>query len=627
MATLEKENRPSITSNAIVHKYSELEDKERVGQMGGVLLHIDRMRDLQPATQPSSKLSKPILQISHHESETVLYTTPPCEDPINPELNQEAYIYGVEHDEILLVQVLVGPEMDVVLGSTFHKVDFNHPFDGTLHLQGSPFGIEPSVDVRMTPITPKENTAAEADKPGLVCSFPRDEMLGLGYYVAEQGKENEPQRKQIEMKVSRDLGNSMHWNTLGSMAGGTVGGKKYNEIECYEKAIEHDENNTQAWNNLAGCGGGAQYSEKECWEKCLTFEVTAALLNSLGVAGGGRVSDRDLDTKECYEEALKTNINYVLAWNNLANNGGGVVNGTLYSTEECLGQSIKRDPSNAQAFNNLGVLGGKLGDEQLDPQKCYEKAVELDPFYACAWNNLGVAVGARDKIKAQQCFQKAAELKPGESEYWNNLGIIGGGIVNERNYDSSECFLKATDLGPVDGQAWCNLGDSGGTVEHKADECIRKALELSPDIHEAWLKLCTLGGGTVGGTFYNSQQCCARALELNEDYGQAWNNLGALRGGKVNDKFYNEKECFAKAADYFPDVIEPWFNLAVAGGIEKDPKKNELACWEQVVLLDPSNSESWCQLGRLGGFHHPKQGFLSGPDCLNVAAGLKNEAA
>jgi len=66
------------------------------------------------------------------------------------------------------------------------------------------------------------------------------------------------------------------WFNFGAKGGGTVGGVRYSDKDCYMKALELDPKFPNAWLNLGATGGGTVggvlYSAKDCYRKARELE-------------------------------------------------------------------------------------------------------------------------------------------------------------------------------------------------------------------------------------------------------------------------------------------------------------------------------------------------------------------
>ena len=66
---------------------------------------------------------------------------------------------------------------------------------------------------------------------------------------------------------------------LGYAGGGSVGGQRYTEQECYIKTIEINDQHANAWDCLGYFGGGSvggqQYTQRQCYDKANEIRAAA----------------------------------------------------------------------------------------------------------------------------------------------------------------------------------------------------------------------------------------------------------------------------------------------------------------------------------------------------------------
>ena len=118
---------------------------------------------------------------------------------------------------------------------------------------------------------------------------------------------------------------------------------KYDEaIECYDKAIKIDPDNSVVWNNKG------------------------LALNSLGKYD---------EAIECYDKAIKIDPDDADLWNNkgLALNSLGNVIAAITSYDK----AIKIDPDDADLWNNKGLALNSLGND-IEAKKCHDRYRELE---------------------------------------------------------------------------------------------------------------------------------------------------------------------------------------------------------------------------------------------------------
>jgi tetratricopeptide (TPR) repeat protein len=99
---------------------------------------------------------------------------------------------------------------------------------------------------------------------------------------------------------------------------------------------------------------------------------------------------------KAYDEAIRLNPNYAMAWNNNGLALGRYL-GKYEEASQCFDRAIRLNPNLAVAWNNKGIALRNQGkyDESI---KAYDEAIRLDPKYAEAWCNEGIAFDDRESM-------------------------------------------------------------------------------------------------------------------------------------------------------------------------------------------------------------------------------------
>ena len=108
---------------------------------------------------------------------------------------------------------------------------------------------------------------------------------------------------------------SQAWFALGAAGGGTVSNVRYNEQQCFVKALELNPKDSRAWGKLGAAGGGTvsnvTYNEQECFVKALELNPEdSELWQNLGAVGGGTVSNVTYNQQQCLVKAVELNPDY-----------------------------------------------------------------------------------------------------------------------------------------------------------------------------------------------------------------------------------------------------------------------------------------------------------------------------
>jgi tetratricopeptide (TPR) repeat protein len=167
--------------------------------------------------------------------------------------------------------------------------------------------------------------------------------------------------------------------------------EQYDEaLGLHEKALEHDPENSFAWNGKGfTLHGFGRYDEA-----LAAYEESTRLDPSDAGPWNGKGNalldlGRHADALAAYEESIRLGPKDAIPWNNK----GNVLRG-LGRHEEALAaykESSRLDPKYAMPWNNKGNVLGDLGrhDEAL---AAYEESIRLDPNRPVPWNNKGLTI-------------------------------------------------------------------------------------------------------------------------------------------------------------------------------------------------------------------------------------------
>ncbi|CAD0000730.1 tetratricopeptide repeat protein [Flavobacterium salmonis] len=179
------------------------------------------------------------------------------------------------------------------------------------------------------------------------------------------------------------------------------------------KEIEANENNAEAWFNLANIY---------------------------------QVLKKNLDSKKAYLKTIELNDKIGGAWNNLGN---------LYwhefllpdKAEEAYLKSIEIDKNCIDPFFNLALLyHSDLGKYQ-EAEELYLAVIKMNVNDLDAWNNLGLLymLNLQNYDKAENAYLKVIDINPNNSAVWNILGNLYQDHF--QNYDKAEkAYKKAIEL-------------------------------------------------------------------------------------------------------------------------------------------------------------------------------------
>ena len=214
-------------------------------------------------------------------------------------------------------------------------------------------------------------------------------------------------------------------------------------------------------------------------EAMIIFEEIAEDKPASSAFGRGLIySSRGNDSAAlaAYDEAIRINPGYALAWNNK-----GVTLSDLGRKDEAIiayDQALKINPGYALAWFNKGVALSDLGrkDEAI---VAYDRALKINPGYANAWTNKGVALsdlGRKDE--AIVAYDRALKINPGYALAWFNKGVALSALG--RKDEALAAYERALDLSPHDPNT---LGNYAGLLLALGNESgfapLEEALQLS----------------------------------------------------------------------------------------------------------------------------------------------------
>lgn len=288
------------------------------------------------------------------------------------------------------------------------------------------------------------------------------------------------------------------WHKLGLLRGAIMNGQRFRPKRFFQKAIELNEENADAWNHLG----------MECEkENCL-------------------IKGKSYSNKECFRKAIELDASLALAWLNLGLAGGD----DLDNAKSCFKKSLEADAENAEAWYQFGMSmsGGTafIESKRYTKKACFKKAVELDYEHADAWISLGM-----------QCKESPA-------------------IINSKKYTETACYRAVIDYplyfsADKCALAYYHLGLAGGDDLDAPKICFQKSLEEDESNADAWypLGMSLAASGTLNGRTVRKKECFKNALERNEAHAPAWRAFGDCGGGKIQEKPYEKNACYKKAKE------------------------------------------------------------------------------
>lgn len=216
----------------------------------------------------------------------------------------------------------------------------------------------------------------------------------------------------------KDPANADDWYNMGLKDGTHVRGRHYDEVQCFEKALEIEPEHVRAWSDMGAKGGGSvggqKYNSMECFLKALEI---------------------DPENSEAWSNVVKK-----VAWKRKFGDGavfmvGGKkygssisVKGKHYSVMDCLRKAIEIDPDNYYAWYKLAYFGGTGGKTILghsySMHESFQRVSQLVPdkvAQGCIkeWEE----TGGLGKERRKECHDTCMKFL--EDEWWCHWCLLG----------------------------------------------------------------------------------------------------------------------------------------------------------------------------------------------------------
>jgi len=323
--------------------------------------------------------------------------------------------------------------------------------------------------------------------------------------------------------------------------------KPYEAIKMYEKAIELDPNNADAYNDL-----GIIYSDIGQYDKAIDYYSKVLEKNpqhKYAIHNIGLAYEKKGDIQKALEyfksSDSKTDLAY--AYNALGN---------IYLEQqkdydkalEYYKQALVADPDYKYAIRNSGLAYQGKGEIEK-ALEYYEKSIDIDPEFTDAYNIIGnIYLDAKnDPDKAIEQYQKAIALDSNYKFAYYNIGL-----ANERkgNFDKAiEYYNRTITIDPNYINGYNRLGYAyleGKKDNDKAIEYFEKTLEKDPN-NEFMLKYLDAAYERKGD-IAKLIQLLSRITEQNPSNLETFRRLGIIH--EQNGDAVNAVATFNKALQY-----------------------------------------------------------------------------
>lgn len=216
-------------------------------------------------------------------------------------------------------------------------------------------------------------------------------------------------------------------------------------IKVYDKAIENNSQNSEAWYNKGLCLAELGNYEEAIKAFDKAIEITPQNTDALDNKG------YYLECLGNYEEAIKA-----------------------------FDKAIEINSQNSYAWCNKGLCLGYLGNYE-EAVKAFDKAIDINSQDSKAWYNKGYSLECLGNYEeAIKAFDKAIDINSQYLDAWYNKGYS---LECLGNYEEAvKAFDKAIDINSQDSDTWYNKGTCLAHLGkyNEAVEALDKAIEIDP---------------------------------------------------------------------------------------------------------------------------------------------------
>jgi tetratricopeptide (TPR) repeat protein len=195
--------------------------------------------------------------------------------------------------------------------------------------------------------------------------------------------------------------------------------KKYQEaIECYDKILEIDPNNSEIRFWRIWVYHLANHKQDNLQEMNVSTDTNVLISKCVTLHREGKYQE----AIECYDKALKSDPNnvYVLFYKGVVFSNQGKYQEAI----ECYDKILEIDPNNVDVLN---YKGNALYDQKKYQEaiECYDKTLEVDSNIVEFLFNKGNALSKQRRYeKALEYYDKVLEIDPNYVDALNGKGIV-----------------------------------------------------------------------------------------------------------------------------------------------------------------------------------------------------------
>jgi tetratricopeptide (TPR) repeat protein len=275
-------------------------------------------------------------------------------------------------------------------------------------------------------------------------------------------------------------------------------------IKAYDKALELDPRNAQAWfakgtvlSLLAGSTNDDDLYEDsiKALDKAIeldTRQIKSRLVKANTLLNLGRYNE-SLATLDEAIEASSEDQEKAQIWFEKAHLFAE--QGSYNKTADALEKVFELNPQDIDLWINGGVLLSSVLERYEDALKYYESAIQIDPDNKLAWiNKASALIELNRTAEATGAYQEALNITnksledhPEDSILWAEKGLLLHNVGNSE--EAVKAFANATRIDPMDETSWKMMGVLLASELHRYDEAAQAfdgALKANPEDVQVW---------------------------------------------------------------------------------------------------------------------------------------------
>ncbi|MCK5772395.1 MAG: tetratricopeptide repeat protein [Thermoplasmata archaeon] len=395
---------------------------------------------------------------------------------------------------------------------------------------------------------------------------------------------------------------------------------------CFEKVLDIDEDNRDAWAYLGMCNHELGDLEEALYDYDQATDIDPNHYPIWIKKGAilGKTKGREEDAIKCLEFALSQDGYNEEAWFNKAQ----ILDQRLHRMEEAIlsyRSLLRINPKHVKGSFRLGLLSYKRLNDIKKAKKYFTQVIEADPTHLQGWLFKGEIAEEVDKDfdSAFEFYEQALEHNPGSPEVLHKeIDML---LRHKKKFRHAvELADRLTAVAPEDPLAFYVSGLGAVKIDNdpeKAMSFFNSSIKADPNNKMVIISKANLLAEHMNRP-KDAEKMLRAALKKEDKHADLWVELGLV----YFDFLYEPKEaleCFEKVTELDPKNSEGWYQkgMILTRGFERH--QEALKCLDEATKLSDENADAWCEKGKI-----LRQAFSMPDDaikCFNKALSFEPE--